>query len=111
MGVAHLEDVRQKSLGKLEITELPTFLFRFSAPGAEMNFVNADRAPDPVLVPARLHPGAIAPAVSIQIVNERGRGATMLIEKRERIALQKDRAAVRPNFEFIMNVFPNRRNK
>src|SRR5437868_3893708 len=111
MGVAHFEDVRQKGLNKLEITQLSIFLFRFSAPGAEMNFVNADRSPNPIFIAPRFHPGVIAPAVSIKIVNKRGRSAAVLVEKRERIAFQKDRAAVRPNFEFIMNVFANRWNK
>src|SRR6266404_2079232 len=111
MGVTHLDDVGQKGLGKFEITELPILLFRFSSPGAEMNFVNADRAPDPILVPPRFHPGAVAPAVPVKIVNKRGGGAAMLIEKREGIALQKDRAAVGPDFEFVMDVFADRRNE
>ncbi len=67
-----------------------------------MHFVNTDCAFRPIAFAARFHPLVIAPGVALEIVNKRTCRFTVLIEKRERIALEQKRAGVSANLEFVM---------
>ena len=66
----------------------------------------------PIFFPARFHPLAVAPFVALEIVNQRRRfDCPMLIEKRERIALEQKRAGLRANLELVMRAFADARQK
>ena len=76
-----------------------------------MHFVNADRTLRPVLLAARFHPPAIVPAITFQIVHQRRGGFAVLIEKCERIALEKERAGLSADLEFVVRAFFDARAK
>src|SRR5207244_6608093 len=69
--VTHFERVRQQLLGKFEITELAISFFSFATPRAEVHFVDTNWTLRPILFPACLHPLAIVPCVTLQIINQR----------------------------------------
>src|SRR5437870_10164202 len=72
-----------------------------------MHLVNADRILRPVLPTAGFHPCAVVPDVTLQIVHH-GRGRfTVLIEKRERIALEQYRAGLCADFELVVSALLN----
>ena len=106
VGVTHFEHVGQQRLGKFEITELPVSFFEFASPRAEMNFVNADRdfAASSFSRRDSIH-SCVAPFVALEIVNERRGDVAVLIEERERIALEQKRAGLGANLEFVVRAF------
>ncbi len=111
VGVTHLQHIGQQRLGQLEITQWPISFFRLPLPRTEVNFVNADRTLRPLFRTAPRHPIRIAPLISLQIVNQRRCRCSVLIKKRERIALEQKRAGLRPNLEFVMGAFLDARQK
>ncbi len=84
----HFEHVGQQRLGKLEIADEAVPLLHHSSPGAEMDLVNADRAPMPLLLRALRHPLVVAPLVTLEVVNHRRGLRAVLTEEPKRIALE-----------------------
>src|SRR6266513_1390303 len=76
-----------------------------------MDFVNADRKRLEFLIRPRFHPIAVTPCVAVEIVNHRRRFLPMLAEEAERIGLQQERAALRPDLELVMRAFAHSRQK
>src|SRR4030095_4873455 len=111
MREAHLEHVGQQRLGKLEIADKAISPLHHSPPGAEMDLVNADRAPMPLLLRALRHPLLIAPLVALEVVNHRRSLRTVLTEKPKRIALEQECAGHRPNLKFVMRALLHARDE
>src|SRR5204862_7197706 len=76
-----------------------------------MHFVNADGARLEFSLRPRFHPIAVAPLVAVEIVNHRRRVLPMLADKAERVGLQQERAALRPDLELVMRAFAHSRQK
>ena len=70
MGVTHFEDVRQERFRQLEIAQRTIAFLSLSPPRTEMNFVNAERTGVQLPARPRLHPLAVVPLITIEIVNE-----------------------------------------
>src|SRR4030095_8840507 len=98
-------------LGELEITEVTISFFSFAPPRAQVHFINANRAARPVARPARFHPRAIVPGVTLQIVRHRSSRFPMLIEKCERIALEKECAGLSADLELVVRALFDARYK
>ena len=100
-----LPDVGEGAHYKFEITQRSIAFLALSLPRPEMHFVNADRTGRQFACGTRLHPFLIAPSIAIEIVNKRRRFFPVLIEKRERIGLEQERATGRPDLELVMRAF------
>ena len=70
VGVAHFEDVGQERFRQLEVTQRTIAFLSLSSPRAEMNFINAERTGVHLPPRPRLHPLAIVPLITVEIVNE-----------------------------------------
>src|SRR5207248_1026018 len=59
----------------------------------------------------RLHPGGVSPAITVQVVDERGGFLAVLAEKGKGIAFQENRATSGANFKFIVRIFTDTGNE
>src|SRR4051812_47391957 len=65
----------------------------------------------PFFLPARIHPGFIAPTITREIEDQRSCLGPVLTKKSEWIALQKQSAMRRLNFKFVMRALAHPRQK
>src|SRR6476620_3310402 len=111
MGVTHLDDIRQKGIGQFEIAEETIPLLRFAPPRSEMNLVNAERTARHIFRASRLHPGGVGPAITGQVVDQRGGLLAVLAKKSKRIAFQENRATSGADLKFVVRVFADTGNE
>ena len=111
VGETHLADIVRELVRQLAIVEEAIAPLGYAPPRTEMHFVDRHRRLRPFFLAPLFHPIGVAPRIAFQIVNERRCRFSVLIKKRERIALEQERAGLRTNLEFVMRVLTNVRQK
>src|SRR4029077_17540159 len=96
----------QKGIRQFEVAEETIPLLRFAPPRSEVDLINTQRTARHIFRATRLHPGSGGPAITAQVVDQRGGLLAMLAKKGKRIAFQKNRATSGADLKFVVGVFP-----
>jgi hypothetical protein len=72
VGEAHVLDIRDQLLGKLEVAERPVAVLGHPAPGRQVHLVDRDRGRDPVEGAAAGEESLVAPREAVQVAHHRG---------------------------------------
>src|SRR6476469_7049447 len=111
MGVTHLDDIRQKGIRQFEVAEETIPLLRFAPPRSKVDLINTQRTARHIFRAARLHPGGVGPAITAQVVDQRGGLLAVLAKKGKRIAFQENRATSGADLKFVVRVFTDTGNE
>ncbi len=72
MGVAEIFDVRDELIAELAVGQPSVVVFRNTAPGAEMNFIDGNRGSEPVFLRPMRDPVGVGPFMVIESRDDSG---------------------------------------
>ena len=101
VGEAEVLHIRNEPVREFAVREPAHALFRHTAPGPEMDFVDADRFLERVERAALLHPLAVFPLVAVRVVDDRRSARPQFRLERVRIRLLREEPVVALHLELV----------